>query len=408
MLQPWHDLEPDAELPEAGPVADLLAGLDASVVTSATTSRSRSSDRRVRPGEEPPDRDGRLQPTGAAAVGGSVMVGPGRRAGCSHPVADRLGNPAGRQLAPAAGAVLRGAPCCSATAYVTHRTLHVRRELDGAAPRRQPAGAGPRLRRGGRPGRRRLRRVRRRAGSACAAELADERIAPLARSRASPVWRSSSERCSSNVRVASVPTTRRHNLGVMSSPTARRRQRSTRLTVAASLLTIAAVLVTAAFLGDAAWFQALAAVSSVVLGAAATRITHSELLQTPPRRRARPGRAGRRPTAPSPTSAPPSTPPSPPRCSARVDQPGARPHRARGRAVGRPEAGGRGDAEVQRRGPSRRAGRAGGPRDHRRGSTRPRSVPPRRCCGSPSSSRSSTCCGPRWPPGRPSPHRLRA
>jgi len=64
----------------------------------------------------------------------------------------------------------------------------------------------------------------------------------------------------------------------MSSPTARRRQRSTRLTVATSLLTIAAVLVTAAFLGDVAWFQLAAALSSVALGAAATRITYSELL----------------------------------------------------------------------------------------------------------------------------------
>lgn len=43
---------------------------------------------------------------------------------------------------------------------------------------------------------------------------------------------------------------------------------------------LAAVLVTAAFLGDSAWFQAVAAISSVVLGAAATRITHSELMQT--------------------------------------------------------------------------------------------------------------------------------
>lgn len=66
----------------------------------------------------------------------------------------------------------------------------------------------------------------------------------------------------------------------MSSPTARRRQRSTRLTVAVCLLTCAAVLVTVAFLGGSAWFQAVAAVSSVVLGAAATRITHSELLQS--------------------------------------------------------------------------------------------------------------------------------
>lgn len=66
----------------------------------------------------------------------------------------------------------------------------------------------------------------------------------------------------------------------MSSPTARRRQRSTRLTVAVALLTIAAVLVTVALLGDAAWFQGFAAVSAVVLGAAATRITHSELAQS--------------------------------------------------------------------------------------------------------------------------------
>jgi len=33
VLQPWHDVEPDAELAEAGPVAELLAGLDVSVVS---------------------------------------------------------------------------------------------------------------------------------------------------------------------------------------------------------------------------------------------------------------------------------------------------------------------------------------------------------------------------------------
>jgi len=32
VLQPWHDVEPDAELPEAGPVAELLAELDVSGV----------------------------------------------------------------------------------------------------------------------------------------------------------------------------------------------------------------------------------------------------------------------------------------------------------------------------------------------------------------------------------------
>lgn len=42
----------------------------------------------------------------------------------------------------------------------------------------------------------------------------------------------------------------------------------------------AAILVTVAFLGSSASFQALAAISSVVLGVAATRITHTELLQT--------------------------------------------------------------------------------------------------------------------------------
>lgn len=33
VLQPWYDVEPDAELPESGPVADLLAGLDTSGVS---------------------------------------------------------------------------------------------------------------------------------------------------------------------------------------------------------------------------------------------------------------------------------------------------------------------------------------------------------------------------------------
>lgn len=47
-----------------------------------------------------------------------------------------------------------------------------------------------------------------------------------------------------------------------------------------SLLTLAAVLVTVAFLGNVAWFQAFAAISAVVLGIAATRITHSELLES--------------------------------------------------------------------------------------------------------------------------------
>jgi chromosome segregation ATPase len=62
----------------------------------------------------------------------------------------------------------------------------------------------------------------------------------------------------------------------MASPNARRRQRSTRVTVAVALITIAALLVAGAALGGSFLVTALA----VALGAAATKITHSELIQT--------------------------------------------------------------------------------------------------------------------------------
>ena len=32
VLQPWHDLEPDAELPDAGPVAELLEKVDTTII----------------------------------------------------------------------------------------------------------------------------------------------------------------------------------------------------------------------------------------------------------------------------------------------------------------------------------------------------------------------------------------
>jgi MFS family permease len=78
-------------------------------------------------GEEPDGPvEGRLKPTSPATVGGSVIVG---LVGgwLLHPVADRLGNaPVISWLQPLAlffvGAVLL------ATAWVTHRSLHVRRE----------------------------------------------------------------------------------------------------------------------------------------------------------------------------------------------------------------------------------------------------------------------------------------
>src|SRR6478672_4242497 len=57
----------------------------------------------------------------------------------------------------------------------------------------------------------------------------------------------------------------------------RRRQRSTRLTLAAVLVGTAAVVVVGAILSGTPLLVSIAAVLAVVLGAAASRITHSEL-----------------------------------------------------------------------------------------------------------------------------------
>ena len=65
----------------------------------------------------------------------------------------------------------------------------------------------------------------------------------------------------------------------MSSPQTRRRQRSTRLLVAAALVLTAAVVVIGAVLSASLMFVSIAAVLAVLLGAAAVRITHSELAQ---------------------------------------------------------------------------------------------------------------------------------
>lgn len=58
---------------------------------------------------------------------------------------------------------------------------------------------------------------------------------------------------------------------------ARRRQRGTRLVVAVSLLVVSALLVLGAVLSGESLLITVAAGAAVVLGAAATRITHSEL-----------------------------------------------------------------------------------------------------------------------------------
>lgn len=61
---------------------------------------------------------------------------------------------------------------------------------------------------------------------------------------------------------------------------ARRRKRSTRLTVAVSLLVLAAAGVLAALPTGSFWAVALSSAVALALGAAATRITHTELVQT--------------------------------------------------------------------------------------------------------------------------------
>lgn len=63
-------------------------------------------------------------------------------------------------------------------------------------------------------------------------------------------------------------------------PSARRRQRSTRLTVAVVLLVTAALLVTGGVVSGSFVLISVAAVAAVALGAAATRITHAELAQS--------------------------------------------------------------------------------------------------------------------------------
>ena len=61
---------------------------------------------------------------------------------------------------------------------------------------------------------------------------------------------------------------------------ARRRQRSTRLTVATVLLVLSAALVAGTVASGSWLLLVLAAAGAVVLGAAATRITHAELVQS--------------------------------------------------------------------------------------------------------------------------------
>ncbi len=62
--------------------------------------------------------------------------------------------------------------------------------------------------------------------------------------------------------------------------TSRRRQRSSRLSVAAALLATSAILVTLASLAGTAVLLSAAGAASVLMGVAATRITHDELVDS--------------------------------------------------------------------------------------------------------------------------------
>ena len=66
----------------------------------------------------------------------------------------------------------------------------------------------------------------------------------------------------------------------MSSPKARRRQRSTRVVTASALVVFSAVVVLGAVVSGAPAFLSVAAVLAVALGAVAARIIHSELVQS--------------------------------------------------------------------------------------------------------------------------------
>src|SRR4030095_3117150 len=93
-------------------------------------------------------------------------------------------------------------------------------------------------------------------------------------------WPSLRVRCGGSVRVESETMITRLNLSHMSITVARRRQRSTRLVVAVALLVVAALAVGIAVVSMSPLVLAGVSVLVLALGAGATRITHSELMQT--------------------------------------------------------------------------------------------------------------------------------
>ena len=259
VLQPWLDLEPDAEFPDAGPVADLLEKTDQQRPEAARRPRrSRSSDRRGREppgGERPEPSDERAAGRGPPAadvarprsrrwavvglVGGWLLhpspsgsaarrpgASPGRsRSRCSWSRRSS-GPPPGRpgatvhvhrraaRAAPAVNRLVLARACAYVGALVAGGYLGYAVSWLGVDARAgRPAGRGD-----PRPARSSAGADRGRGG------------------------------CSSSARVASVPRTTSPNLTSCLPHKARRRQRSTRLTVAAALVIIAAVVVLGAVL----------------------------------------------------------------------------------------------------------------------------------------------------------------
>jgi mannitol-specific phosphotransferase system IIBC component len=82
------------------------------------------------------------------------------------------------------------------------------------------------------------------------------------------------------LRVVSTTTITGNNISHMRPTIARRRQRSARLAVAVSLLVVSACVVFGTMMSGSTFIVYLGAVVAVLLGAAATRITHSELMKT--------------------------------------------------------------------------------------------------------------------------------
>ena len=289
VLRPWLDVDPGAELLGHGPVADLLAavGEDGRRAARRPGPRPRVRDRptrrrpsrtrtRSRPATSRPTPPGVVTAWGVVGLVGGWLV---------HPLSEAVNG-----TALVVSWVQPGALLLLAADRRGHRLADLAGRAGApraprAAPRRQPARARPRLRAGRRAGGRRLRRVRRQLGrlGGRAGRPADAPVGPGGRLRPADRRRRAAPRtCVSRPKGPSGALAS----PVMSSPSVtqatRRRQRSTRVTVAVGLILLAALGVTGAAAAvasaDVSWMVlAGAAALAVLLGAVATRITHSEL-----------------------------------------------------------------------------------------------------------------------------------